>query len=216
MSFRSIRMRSPVLMASIPMLFALLLAVPVWGFDEGIDYQRLPQPQPTETGDKVEVLEIFWYGCPHCWHLEPLLARWLESLPVGAEFRRMPAPGGRWDAHARAFFAARSMGELETFHRGLFEAIHERHRRIMSEDDLVAFAAEIGLDADAFRARYESEAVETELRHAREMAARYGLQSVPTLIVDGRYRVTPGESGGTEPMLEILDTLIARELADGS
>jgi len=209
-----LRAMRPVSLVSV--LCGLVLTCSVWAFDEGIDYQRLVQPQPTETGDKVEVLEVFWYGCPHCWHLEPALARWLKTLPEGVEFRRMPATGGRWDAHARAFYVAQSMGKLEAFHRALFEAIHVQRRSVMSEDDLADVAVEVGLDEAEFRSRYASPKVEAELQHAKEMAIRYGIDSVPTLIVDGTYRTTPGEAGGTERMFQVLDALIVEELAGRS
>lgn len=198
-------------------LFAgMILTAQAMAFDEGIDYTRLVQPQPTETGDKVEVLEVFWYGCPHCWHLEPALSAWLEKLPKGVEFRRMPGTGGRWDIDARAFYAAKAMGKLDVFHKALFHAIHEEKRPLMTEDALVAFAGEIGLDKDQFRSDYESFLVDTELRKAKEMSTRYGIDSVPTIIVNGKYRTGPGQAGGEERMFQVVDALIAKELAGGS
>ncbi|NEX22115.1 thiol:disulfide interchange protein DsbA/DsbL [Thiorhodococcus mannitoliphagus] len=197
-------------------LLGLVLTAQAWAFDEGIDYTRLLQPQPTETGDKVEVLEVFWYGCPHCWHLEPALSEWLKSLPEGAEFRRMPATGGRWDAHARAFYAAQAMGKLETFHQALFRAIHEEKRPLMTEDELVDFAGEIGLDKDEFRADFNSFLVETELRKAQEMSKRYGIDGVPAIIVNGQYRTGPSQAGGQARMFQVLDSLLTQELRAGS
>lgn len=197
-------------------LIGSMLAAQAWAFDEGIDYTRLVQPQPTETGDKVEVLEVFWYGCPHCWHLEPALEAWLESLPEGAAFRRMPATGGRWDAHARAFYAAQAMGKLDGFHKALFRAIHEEKRELKTEDDLVALAVEAGLDEAEFRADYRSFLVETQLRKAKEMATRYGIDSVPTIIVNGKYRTGPSQAGGQGRMFQVLDELLAQELGSGS
>ncbi|NEV62977.1 thiol:disulfide interchange protein DsbA/DsbL [Thiorhodococcus minor] len=199
-----------------PVLLGSMLVAQAWAFDEGIDYTRLVQPQPTETGEQVEVLEVFWYGCPHCWHLEPALDAWLESLPEGAAFRRMPATGGRWDAHARAFYAAQAMGKLDVFHKALFRAIHEEKRELMTEDDLAGLAGEAGLDEAEFRADYASFLVETQLRKAKEMATRYGIDSVPTIIIDGKYRTGPSQAGGQARMFEVLDTLLEQELQSGS
>ena len=174
---------------------ALLLAVPARALEEGVEYVRLPVAQPTETGDKVEVLEVFWYGCPHCWHLEPTLNSWVATMPESAAFRRMPATGARWDPHARAYFAAEAMGKLDVFHEALFKAMQVDKRRIYSENDLVKFAEEVGIDPKEFRAAYESFAVETKLAKAKEMQSRYGIDGVPAVIVNGKYRTGPSQAG---------------------
>lgn len=196
----------------IRILCGLMLAAQAYAFDEGIDYARLKQAQPTETGDQVEVLEIFMYSCPHCRNLDPALATWLKTLPEGAEFRRMPATGGRWIPHARAFYAAQSMGKLDVFHPALFNAIHEQRRLIQTEDEMVAFATEIGLDAGEFRAAYNSPAVQSQVEKADKLAISYGIQGVPAVIVNGRYRTGPEQTGGQERLFEVLDALLAKEL----
>ena len=192
---------------------ALLVAVPVRAVDEGIDYTRLPVAQPTETGDKVEVLEVFWYGCPHCWHLEPTMNSWIATMPEGAAFRRMPATGPRWDPHARAYYAAEALGKLDALHEPLFKAMEVDKRRIFTEDDLVKFAQEVGIDPKEFRAAYESFAVETKLAKAKEMQARYGIDGVPAVIVNGKYRTSPSQTGGTDRFVETLNALVAQEIA---
>lgn len=192
---------------------ALLLAVPVRAADEGTDYVRLPVAQPTETGGKVEVLEVFWYGCPHCWHLEPTLTAWVATMPAGVAFRRMPATGPRWDPHARAYFAAEALGKLEPFHEALFKAMQVERKRIFTEDDLVAFAGEVGIDPKEFRSAYESFGVETRLRRAQEMQARYGIDGVPAVIVNGKFRTGPSQTGGVDRFIETLNALVAQELA---
>jgi thiol:disulfide interchange protein DsbA len=194
-------------------LAVLLLAAPVRAIDEGIDYAVLSPPQPTETGDKVEVLEVFWYGCPHCWYLEPTMNSWIATMPEGAAFRRMPATGPRWDPHARAYYAAEAMGKLDAFHEPLFRAMQVDKRRIYSEDDLVKFAEEVGIDPKDFRAAYESFAVEAKLAKAKEMQGRYGIDGVPAFIVNGKYRTSPGQTGGTDRFVETLNALVAQEIA---
>lgn len=194
----------------------LLVAAQAWAFDEGIDYTRLSLPQPTESGGKVELVEVFWYGCPHCWHLEPALDAWLKRLPDGVVFRRMPAVGGRWDAYARAFYAAQSLGQLDVFHPALFKAVHEQKRRLTNADEMAKLAGEAGLDVGRFRTAYASPAVEAKLDKAREMATRYGVDSVPTLIVNGKYRTGPGQAGDAAHMFQILDMLLRQELGTKS
>jgi protein dithiol oxidoreductase (disulfide-forming) len=194
-------------------MVAILVVAPARAADEGIDYVRLPVAQPTETGDKVEVLEIFWYGCPHCWHLEPTMASWVATMPSGAAFRRMPATGPRWDPHARAYYAAEALGKLDKFHEALFKAMQVDKRRIMTEDDLVAFAGEIGIDPKEFRSVYESFAVETKLRKAQELQARYGIDGVPAVIVEGKLRTSPSQAGGTDAFVATLNALVAQEIA---
>ncbi len=191
----------------------LLLAVPAWAADEGIDYVRFPVAQPTETGDKVEVLEVFWYGCPHCWHLEPTLNAWVATMPAGVAFRRMPATGPRWDPHARAYFAAEALGKLDIFHDALFKAMQVDKRRIYTEDDLMKFAEEIGIDPKEFRDAYQSFSVETRLRKAQDMSRRYGIDGVPAIVVNGKYRTSPSQTGGTDRFVEVLNELVAQEIA---
>ncbi len=194
-------------------LCGLMLASGAWAADEGIDYTVLDPAQPTETGDKVEVLEIFWYGCPHCWHLEPSMESWVATMPAGVEFRRMPATGPRWDPHARAYYAAEVMGKLDVFHTALFKAMHEQNRRILTEDDLVKFAEEVGIDPVEFRTAYESFYVEAKLRKATEMNRRYGIDGVPALIINGKYRTSPSQAGSQDKLIDVLNTLVSQELA---
>ena len=194
-------------------LIAALLPVSLHAADEGIDYAVLKPAQPTETGDKVEVLEVFWYGCPHCWYLEPDMKEWVANMPEGVAFRRMPATGPRWEPHARAYYAAESLGKLDQFHEALFKAMQVEKRRIMTEDDLVKFAGGIGIDPDEFRAAYNSFYVETRVKKADEMGRRYGIDGVPAVIVNGKFRTSPSQTGGQERMMEVLNALVAREVA---
>lgn len=190
----------------------LALAFPAWAIDEGIDYRVLDRPQPTETGEKIEVLEIFWYGCPHCFYLEPTIEAWHESKPENAELRRMPAVlGPRWEPHARAFYAAELLGVIDKLHKPLFWAMHEQKRRIFTEDDLVAFAAEQGIDAEKFREAYNSFFVHMKVRRAVEMVNRFGIDGVPAVVVNGKYVTSPSQVGSREGMIKVLNELIEME-----
>ena len=192
---------------------ALLLPSALWAAEEGIDYAVLNPAQPTETGDQVEVLEVFWYGCPPCWHLEPVMTQWVATKPAGVAFRRMPATGPRWEPHARAYYAAESLGKLDVFHEALFKAMQVDKRPIMTENDLVKFAGEVGIDPEEFRAAYESFYVDTRVRKAEEMGRRYGIDGVPALIINGKYRTSPSQAGGQDQMLQVLNTLVGQEIA---
>ncbi|MGE5152385.1 MAG: thiol:disulfide interchange protein DsbA/DsbL [Bdellovibrio bacteriovorus] len=203
---RSVRLRGLL-------LAALIIPLPLAALDEGIDYAVLKPAQPTETGDQIEVLEVFWYGCPHCWHLEPVMEQWVATKPAGVAFRRMPATGPRWEPHARAYYAAESLGKLDVFHEALFKAMQVQKRSIMSENDLVKFAGEIGIDPEEFRAAYNSFYVEARVRKADEMGRRYGIDGVPALIINGKYRTSPSQTGSQDKLVEVLNALVGQEVA---
>lgn len=192
---------------------ALLIPASLRAIDEGIDYSVIKPVQPTETGEQVEVLEVFWYGCPHCWHLEPVMDQWVATKPAGVAFRRMPATGPRWEPHARAYYAAESLGKLEVFHEALFKAMQVQRRSIMNENDLVKFAGEIGIDAEEFRAAYNSFYVEARVRKADEMGRRFGIDGVPALVINGKYLTSPSQTGSQDRLIEVLNLLVGQEVA---
>lgn len=197
-------------------LLGLLVAFQALAADEGIDYVKLKAPQSTETGDKVEVLEVFWYGCPHCYTLEPFLERWVETMPEGAKFRRMPAVlGAHWEPHARAFYAAELLGVTDKLHHPLFKAMHDENRKILTKEDVVAFAAEQGIDRQEFQDAYDSFFVNMKVRRATDMVQRYGIDGVPALVVNGKYRTSATQTGGNARLMEVLDELVRRE-TDGT
>ncbi len=181
-------------------------------FDEGIDYTLIAEPQRYEAGDDVEVLELFWYGCPHCYHLEPAIEKWLKTKPQGVTFRRMPAAAvSRWVPHAKAYYAAEQLGVLDKLHAPLFKALHEEKRRIFTEDEIVEFAGEQGIDKDAFRTAYDSFPVDMKVRKSAELVRRYNIDGVPAVIVDGKFLTSATQTGSTEKMFEVIDYLAAEE-----
>jgi thiol:disulfide interchange protein DsbA len=196
------------------MVFSTLFMAQAWAIDEGIDYTELARPQPTESGDKIEVLEVFLYSCPHCFHLEPTIEKWLATKPENVELKRMPAVFSPKDEpHARAFYAAQLIGKGKQLHLPLFRALHEEKRSIWDEDALVAFAREQGIDGDEFRKAYNSFFVDMRVRRSKEMSKRYGVDGVPTVIVNGKYRTSPSQTGGREEMVQVIDYLIGIESA---
>ncbi len=193
-----------------------LAATPVLALEEGFDYQLLAQPQPTETGDKVEVLELFWYGCPHCYHLEPVIDKWLAHKPAEAAFRRMPAIlGPSWEPHARAYYAMQVMGVLDRLHPKLFTALHRERKRLFTKQALADWVASQGVDRDAFLSAYDSFEVDMKVRKAKLMTRRYGIDGVPSVIVAGKYRTSPTLTAGSERMFKVVEALVAKEAGKG-
>lgn len=174
----------------------------------GRDYVPLPAAQPVETGDKIEVREFFWYGCPHCYSLEPALERWLKRKPANVAFVRTPATAPRWMPHARAFYAFAALGATEQTHAALFRAIHEQNRRLETEEALAEFAQQQGVDPAKFRQAFNSFGVRTNLERARQVNAAYQVTSVPMFAVDGKYVTSPGMAGSEAAFLVVLDQLI--------
>jgi thiol:disulfide interchange protein DsbA len=199
------------------LLIALAASAPALAaaeFDEGIEYRAIAEPERAEPGDDIEVLELFWYGCPHCYHLEPSIERWLETKPEAVTFRRMPAAASsRWIPHAKAFFAAEQLGVLDQLHEPLFKALHEQRRTLFDDEALIAFAAEQGIDEAAFREAYQSFPVDMKVRQSAELVRRYQLSGVPAIVVNGAYITGVTEAGGRDRLFEVVDFLIEKEQA---
>jgi len=201
-----------------PALFVLLL-LPFSGqaqFLEGVEYTRVA-PQPVETGSKVEVREFFGYGCPHCYTLEPSLDKWLKTLPKNTQFVRTPAVFNEaWAVHARAYYAFEALGITATMHYALFHALHAEKRPLNSADSLAAFVAEKGGDRAAFLDAYNSFGMQANLNRALQVARAYNLDSVPTLIVDGKYMTNANIAGGYDKVTKVLDFLVKKAAAERS
>lgn len=194
------------------MAFGFVPAANAQEFKEGVHYERIVPAQPTSTGDKVEVVEAFWYGCPHCYRFEPYVERWLRRKPANAEFIRMPAVfRPSWEPHARAFYAAQLLGVWEKIHMPMFNAIHQQQRPLNNEVALADFFAEHGVDKDEFRKAYNSFAVDTKVRQAKAMVERYGVTGVPAVIVNGKYRINARTAGSNANMLKVIDFLVEKE-----
>jgi thiol:disulfide interchange protein DsbA len=182
-------------------------------FELGVHYLRLSPTQPTSSNpDQVEVAEIFWYGCPHCFDFDPLLERWREGTPGFVNFVRVPAV---WNAtlqmHARAFYTAEALGKSAEMHTEFFREIHERRNGLDDEAELREFFGRFGVDATAFESAFDSFAVQAKLQRADELSRRYRIESVPTIVVNGKYTTDAPSVGSYEALLELVDELIAAE-----
>jgi protein dithiol oxidoreductase (disulfide-forming) len=192
-------------------LCGCLLSAQAWALDEGIEYTVLSNPQPTETGDKIEVLEVFMYTCPHCFHLEPTLEKWRETKPANVEFRRMPAVfSTKPDLQAQAFYAADLLGAQEKFTLAMFDAIHVKKQKISDENVVVSIAEGAGIDGAEFRKALNSFDVNMKVNRARNATKNYGIDGVPAVIVNGKYRTSPAQTGSREGLVKVIDQLIGQ------
>lgn len=175
-------------------------------------YKEVRPAQPTEVEGKIEVLEIFWYGCPHCYDFEPYLSQWLQSKPEDVNFRRMPGIFNQnWIPHAKAYFTALKMGVLDKVHRSLFDAIHKEKRRIFSDEELMDFVVELGIDGDEFSRIYNSNEINTKIKQAFVMGQRYGVTGVPAIVVNGKYLTSGSYTKSYENLLKVVDILVDKE-----
>ena len=179
-------------------------------YDEGIEYKRISPPVPVEVpAGKIEVVELFWYGGPHCFRFEPLLEAWVKKLPKDVVFRRIPAVfNPRWALHAKAYYTAELLKVLDRMHPVLFDAIHVQRRKLATPDALRALFAEHGVAPKDFDRVFNSFAVDVKLRRAAELTRRYGIDGVPTLVVQGTFRTDGPLANGHQGMLRITDYLI--------
>jgi thiol:disulfide interchange protein DsbA len=182
-------------------------------FALGTHYTRLSPTQPTSSNaDQIEVCEVFWYGCPHCFEFDPHLKRWLETKPSNVNFVRVPAV---WNPllqlHARAFYTAEALGKGAEMHDEFFREIHERRNTLASEEALTAFFGRFDVDAATFKTAFDSFEVHAKLQRADELSRRYRIESVPTIVVNGKYTTGGGAVGSWDELLELVDELVAAE-----
>ncbi len=181
-------------------------------YKEKIHYEMVTPPQPTSVEGKVEVVEMFWYGCPHCNKLEPYVERWLKKIPKNAQFVRMPAifrPG--WEIGARAYYTAEILGVVDKIHPAMFEAIHGQKRRMDTEAELMELFKQHGVSNKDFNRAFRSFAVEAKIRRSKDMSQRYGIKGVPAIIVNGKYRSSGHLAGGNANLFKVVDYLIEKE-----
>ena len=173
--------------------------------EAGKTYVELANPVPVAEPGKIEVVELFWYGCPHCYAFEPTINPWAAKLP--AMF------GGPWDAHGQLFLTLDAMGVENKVHAAIFNAIQKEGKRLTDKNDMADFVATQGVDKEKFLQTFDSFAIKGQIVKAKELAKKYEVSGVPTLIVNGKYRFDLGTAGGPEQALNVADQLIAKERA---
>ncbi|WP_321529365.1 thiol:disulfide interchange protein DsbA/DsbL [Sedimenticola selenatireducens] len=197
------------------LLFLALEAPAQTKFEEEVHYFSIIPAQPGGEGDKVQVLEFFWYACPHCYNLEPHINKWLEKKPDNVEFVRIPAMFQRADVvlHAKTFYALTLMGVEDELNAALFDEIHVRKNKLADSAQMEAFLAQKGVDIDAYRKAMKSFAVQTQSRRAEVLASRFDIRGVPAFVVDGKYR-TSGLEGDLQ--MQAIDYLVDKVVTEKS
>lgn len=181
------------------------------GPQQGKEFALVNPPQAVETGKKIEVLEIFWYGCPHCFDLEPMLAAWVKKLPNDVSFRRMPAIfRDNWAPMAKAYYTLEAIGQAEKLHAELFNAIHVHGLDPTNDSTLFDWAAKQGIDRKKFTDTYQSFSIQSKVLRAKQLTHEYGINGVPALIVDGKYMTASSMAGGHQGLFTTVDYLIAK------
>ena len=194
------------------MLIAVTLSSAVYALEWGEGYDPIDPPAPVDSGDKIEVVEFFWYGCPHCYTLDPYVTEWLKSKPENVEFKHIPVPlNPTWTPHTHFFYAAEALGVIDKLHGPLFDALHKDKRRIYDKKSLVKFAVDHGVDEKELLKAWNSFAVSVKVKRAKKLGQSYRISGVPAVGINGKYK-TSGSLAGTYPkMLEIIDQLIDKE-----
>lgn len=175
-------------------------------------YELINPPQNTSTPDNVEVIEFFWFGCPHCYAFEPTIAAWEEDMPANVTFiREAPPLNPSWEQHSRAFYAAQLMGKEVEFVEAMFTAIHEQKKRMRKPSDIGDLAAEHGMEKDKFMKTMKSFAVQTKLNRSIQLAQAAGLTGVPAIVINGKYRTGASLAGGNAGIIDVINETVAME-----
>lgn len=178
---------------------------------EGRDYRRVVPAQPTDVpAGKIEVIEFFWYGCPHCNALEPFLQEWAKKLPPDVVLRRVHVPFGD-RRHQQLYYTLVAMGRAGALNDKVFHAIHVDNDRLDTPEKMTAMLSRHGVDPKQFMDVYNSFAVRTAMRRAAQVSEAYGIEGVPSFGVAGKYITAPSMAGSNQAALRVVDWLVARE-----
>ncbi len=193
-------------------VLALLCATLAFAEPEaGKDYRILKSVQPTQSGNKIEVLEFFFYGCSHCFKLHPYISAWEKKMPKDVTFTYIPAVfNPTWEVSARTFYALESMGKRAQLHDDLFNAWNVENLELVDEASTTEFLAKHGVDRKKFSDAYNSFSMQSQVMRAKQMGQAYDIRGTPTLIVDGKYMV-PGDSAATVQVLNAVIDIARKE-----
>ena len=189
-----------------------------WQYQEGQHFSALPAAQGTSSAPgKIEVAEVFWYGCPHCYHLEPLLTDWVKKLPGDVAFVRIPV---MWnptnEIHARIYYTAEALGKLDRINPAMFTAIQVDSRPMTDEKDIQLLFEQNGVSAADFNKTFRSFSVESQLKRAKDLTVRYRVKGVPLLVIDGKYTTDGPAIRNQQDLLAVTEELIQRERSAAS
>lgn len=204
----------------------LMLAVTVFAFPQmaaadqpeaGVNYQVLDTVQPTSApAGKVEVIEFFWYACPHCFAFEPYLEDWLVHKPENVVFVRVPVVKGfQWaDAMAHAYYTEKALGVVDKLHDAIFNEIHQKRHLLKSKEDFKAFFEQHGVSGEDFESAWNSFSVAMNVKRAANLQQAYRIMGVPTVAVGGRYTATLHAGQGIEDLPDVIDYLVKKAASE--
>ncbi len=185
--------------------------------EKGVHYSELVEVVPTDSGaaDKIEVREIFWYGCHECSTLEPIMTQWRDGVTGDLVFVRMPAVWNDLMAlHARIFYTGRELQAEDRIHQAAFHAIQEQQNPLRTEEQIKTFFLSNGVTPEAFDAAWSADTVSAAVEQARLRTADYGADKLPSVILNGRYKVTHNAKVGDHIELNIIVNDVIRQLRD--
>ncbi len=184
----------------------------------GKGYEKIDPPQQTVAAEgKVEVLEYFWFGCPHCYAFEPAINEWKANKPDYVEFvREAPPLNPNWRPHSETFYAAEQLGVTDKIFDAMFNGIHAEKRRLHNRKEISKFAGELGIDSREFLGAMKSFAVETRMRQAMQRAIGSGINGVPSIVIAGKYRTGNRLAGGHEGIINVINELAEFEHKQGA
>jgi thiol:disulfide interchange protein DsbA len=183
-------------------------------FQAGKHYVVLDTPVRTRDSSKVEVVEVFWYGCGHCYTFEPMIKQWKKGIAEDVDFWQSPAMwAGNMSLHAQAFYAAKALGKLEQLHDPIFTAMNVKKNKLANADQIAALFAEYGVERQDFDKAFNSFSVKSQVKQADARQRSYKITGTPELVVNGKYRVSGRTAGGQAEMLKVVDYLIEKERA---
>lgn len=207
-------MRNLIFSAALATFSLFGLSAQAETIEAGKQYVELNSPVPVSQPGKIEVVELFWYGCPHCYQFEPTLNPWIAQLPEDVHFVRIPAMfGGVWNVHGQLFITLESMGVENKVHAAVFDAIHKEGKKLATPEEMADFLATQGIDKAKFLSTFNSFAVKGQMERAKKLAVAYQITGVPVLIVNGKYRFDVHSAGGPDQALDVANQLIAKERA---
>lgn len=177
-------------------------------FVEGKDYKLVPNVGKVDVPGKIEVREFFWYGCPHCFKLEPYMQAWLRQLPKDINFVRTPAAMNPvWEQNARGYYVSEMMNIRKKAHIPLFDTINKEGKQIFDQKSLAQFYTRYGADVNKFNSLFNSFAVTGKVNQAKNLAVQYQLTGVPAVVVNGKYVV----QGEDQKVVDVVNHLIEKE-----
>lgn len=178
-------------------------------FTEGVHYEKLETPieKLTDT-NKLEIVELFWYGCPHCFEFEPYLKSWVNKNKNKANLIQVPAVFSKnWIPHAKAFYSAQNIGHFDKLHKNLFRAIHIGREKIYTRSKLIKFASDIGLPKNDFEKSFISFKTELQVKKAITLTKSSGIKGVPAVIIEGEFVTSPRMAGSYDKLIDVIDYL---------